>query len=171
MDWTTLLKNEVEEAYRAASGLMKLVDPDKLDWKPATGQNWMTTGQLLKHMVGACGACCKGIATGNWGIPEGDASEEAMLPPAEKLPAVSSLGEAIEGLEEDRRLALQMIEETGERDLATKELELPWGSRGVMGKHMLDMVGHLNSHKAQLFAYLKLQGKPVNTHHLYGMEG
>jgi hypothetical protein len=31
------------------------------------------------------------------------------------------------------------------------------------------MVGHLNQHKGQLFYYLKLQGKDVNTMHLWGM--
>ena len=31
------------------------------------------------------------------------------------------------------------------------------------------MVGHLANHKAQLFYYLKLLGKDVNTMHLYGM--
>jgi hypothetical protein len=31
------------------------------------------------------------------------------------------------------------------------------------------MVGHLAQHKGQLFYYLKLQGKPVNTAHLWGM--
>jgi hypothetical protein len=31
------------------------------------------------------------------------------------------------------------------------------------------MIGHLAQHKAQLFYYLKLQGKPVHTGHLYGM--
>ena len=31
------------------------------------------------------------------------------------------------------------------------------------------MAEHLAQHKAQLFYYLKLQGKDVNTMHLYGM--
>jgi hypothetical protein len=31
------------------------------------------------------------------------------------------------------------------------------------------MVTHLDVHKSQLFYYLKLQGKPVNTAHLWGM--
>jgi len=31
------------------------------------------------------------------------------------------------------------------------------------------MIGHLATHKAQLFYYLKLQGKPVNTGHLWGV--
>ena len=31
------------------------------------------------------------------------------------------------------------------------------------------MIGHLSTHKNQLFYYLKLQGLPVHTGHLYGM--
>jgi hypothetical protein len=31
------------------------------------------------------------------------------------------------------------------------------------------MVEHLAQHKGQLFYYFKLQGKPVNTGHLWGM--
>jgi len=32
-----------------------------------------------------------------------------------------------------------------------------------------EMVNHLNQHKGQLFYYLKLQGKAVNTMHLWGI--
>jgi len=39
----------------------------------------------------------------------------------------------------------------------------------VLGHHLLQMVEHLNSHKSQLFYYLKMQGKPVNTGDLWGM--
>jgi len=31
------------------------------------------------------------------------------------------------------------------------------------------MVSHLNAHKSQLFYYLKLMGKDVNTAHMWGM--
>ncbi|MFC1572115.1 DinB family protein [Candidatus Eisenbacteria bacterium] len=171
MNWTSFLKSEVEDAYRMALGLMKMVEEDSLGWKPATGDNWMTTGQLLKHMVASCGACCKGVVTGDWGVPPEDMPEDeaSMLPPAEKLPTVASVNEAIQALEADKLVALAMIEEVGEDGLATRELTLPWGSSGTIGKHLLDMIYHLNNHKSQLFYYLKLQGKPVNTHHMYGM--
>ena len=39
MNWTALLKSEMEETYRATEGLMDLVDEDKLDWVPETGEN------------------------------------------------------------------------------------------------------------------------------------
>jgi hypothetical protein len=39
----------------------------------------------------------------------------------------------------------------------------------ILGHRLLQMVDHLKSHKAQLFYYFKLQGKPVHTGHLWGM--
>ena len=46
MDWTALLTSEVEDAFRATAGLMDLVDDDRLDWKPESGENWMSTRSL-----------------------------------------------------------------------------------------------------------------------------
>lgn len=46
----------------------------------------------------------------------------------------------------------------------------PWDPTAMpLGQRLLEMVGHLKNHKGQLFYYLKLQGLPVNTTHLYGM--
>ena len=50
-----LLEQEIQSVYHATEGLVRLVDEDQLDWKPATGKNWMTVGQLLKHIPTACG--------------------------------------------------------------------------------------------------------------------
>jgi hypothetical protein len=174
MNWTELLKKEIENAYKVTEGLMNLVDDDKLNWKPSTGTNWMTTGQLLKHITGACGACCRGFVTGDWGMPEGvDASEmsqEAMLPPAEKLPSVKSVAEARKLLADDKKVALEMLAKSGEHDLANRRVRAPWDpTEKMLGSCLLEMAGHLNSHKTQLFYYLKLQGKPVNTGHLWAM--
>jgi hypothetical protein len=174
MDWTELLKKEIEQAYKVTGGLLDLVDDNKLSWKPSTGGNWMTTGQLLKHITNACGACCRGFVTGDWGMPEGmdagDMSPENMLPPAEKLPTVKSVAEAKKLLAEDKKVALEMLTKSGERDLTTRRVKAPWDpTEKMLGSCLLEMVGHLNSHKTQLFYYLKLQGKPVNTGHLWGM--
>lgn len=38
-----------------------------------------------------------------------------------------------------------------------------------LGVRLMQTVGHLTQHKSQLFYYLKLQGRPVNTMHLSGM--
>jgi uncharacterized damage-inducible protein DinB len=172
MTWTELLKVQIEAAYASADALMAMVADDDLSWKPETGENWMTVGQVLHHLTDACGAPCKGLVTGDWGMPEGfDLSEmppEEMLPPAEKLAAIDSVAEARAKLAEDKAVALAMIEQSGEEDLSTRQVAAPWDPRPeTLGRYLLQMIGHLETHKAQLYYYLKLQGKPVNTSNLW----
>jgi uncharacterized damage-inducible protein DinB len=174
MRWKELLREQVDAAYNATEGLFGHVDEDMLNWKPESGVNWMTTGQVLSHITNAAGAPMKGFATGDWGFPEGvDPSQippEDMLPPAEKLPTVSSVQEARELLAADKQIALDVIESTSEDDLENKMTTAPWSPREKnLGQWLLEMVEHLTSHKSQLFYYIKLQGKPVNTGHLWGM--
>ncbi len=171
MNWTTLLEAEIEATYGAAFGLMDLVNDAELDWKPATGSNWMTTGQLLQHLTTACGACCKGFVTGDWGMPEGvPESELDMIPSADKMPAAKSVADARALLEADKALALTMVREAGLDRLANQLLSAPWNPEPrPLGRQLLHMVLHLHQHKGQLFYYLKLQGKPVHTGTLWGM--
>ena len=177
MTWTDLITQGIEENYRVTDALMAMVGDADLGWKPAPGSNWMTTGQLLMHLTSACGLCCKGFVTGDWGMPEGvsyeDIPAEEMLPQAEALPTVESVAEARRLLAADRELALRMIEEAGEERLATEMSRAPWASsdcgESSLGEHLYGMVLHLMAHKNQLFYYLKLQGKDVNTMHLWGM--
>ena len=60
MNWKELLKNEIEHTYKVTEGLMDLVDNDSLEWKPSPGSNWMTTGQVLRHLTDANGAALQG---------------------------------------------------------------------------------------------------------------
>jgi uncharacterized damage-inducible protein DinB len=174
MNWTQLLKDEIETTYTTTGKLLDRVDSDSLAWKPASGSNWMTVGQLLKHITSACGGACKGFVTGDWGLPEGvkleDLPPEEMLPPADKMPTITSVEEARKLVSEDKAVALQMIDQAGEHDLANKEVAAPWAPdvKFALGRHLLQMVQHLDRHKSQLFYYLKLQGKPVNTGDLWG---
>jgi hypothetical protein len=169
-----LLNTEIEDAYRIADNLMAMVTDDELAWKPVTGTNWMTMGQLLMHMTTACGFCCRAFMTGNWDPPEGydpaDVSPESGQPPAEKMPTVESVADARRRLAEDKQIAVAMVSEAGEEDLANKMVPAPWeeSPSKVLGYQFLYMITHLNQHKNQLFYYLKLQGKPVNTMHLWG---
>jgi len=173
MNWTQLLKSEVESTYASTNRLLDKVDPGSLNWKPASGLNWMTTGQLLMHLTNSCGAGCKGFVTGDWGLPEGvnmaDIPPEEMLPPAEKLPTIDSVAKTKQLLSEDKALALQMIDQAGEEALTNKEATAPWvpDVKLTLGHYLLQMVQHLDKHKSQLFYYLKLQGKPVNTGDLW----
>jgi len=171
MNWSELIKSQMAMNYNAAEKLMDLVEEDSLGWKPTTGQNWMTTGQLLRHITESCGFCFNGFVTGDWTPPADLITEPGvMLPPAEKLPSVASLAEARDLLAKDKALALKLLEDTGEEALATRLVSAPWDpTPELLGKQLLGMVGHLELHKSQLFYYLKLQGKPVNTMHLFGM--
>lgn len=186
MNWTTLLNQSVEENFKATDALMAMVGDADLGWKPASGRNWMTTGQLLMHLTNSCGFCCRGFLTGDWGMPEGDCQGapdggsgkdggeipmEAMLPPAEALPTITSVAEARRLLDEDRKLALAMIKEAGEGKLDGLLVAAPWcpNEQLPLGRQFLSMIHHLQSHKSQLFYYLKLMGRDVNTMNLWGM--
>jgi uncharacterized damage-inducible protein DinB len=174
MNWTELLRTEIESTYMVTEGLLDLVDDDKLDWKPSTGSNWMTTGQLLRHITTACGTCFQGFVIGDWGVPEGvnanELSPEEMLPPAEKLPTIESVAEAKKLLAEDKLLALDMLTKSSEDNLSNKTVTAPWNpAEMILGYRLLQMIAHLSQHKGQLFYYLKLQGKPVHTDNLWGV--
>lgn len=174
MRWTDLLNDEIHYNYMVADKLLDMVDDDSLGWKPESGDNWMTTGQLVMHITNACGASCKGFVTGDWGLPEGvsmdDMSPDEMLPPAEAMPTVEGVAQAKELLAADKEVALAMVAQAGEDALENQSAPAPWDPSDVkLGHRLLSMVGHLNNHKGQLYYYLKLQGKPVNTMHYYGM--
>ena len=172
MNWTQLLQAEIEEQYRAADGLVALVDEKKLGWRPSTGSNWMSTGQLLEHITTACGFCVRGFVTGDWSAPGGDSQDAAQagLPSAATMPSAKSVRDVRKRLAADKELALAMIAQAGEKRLANEPTTAPWDPTPVvLGRRLLGMVGHLEGHKRQLFYYLKLQGHDVNTMHLYGM--
>jgi hypothetical protein len=183
MNWTDLVTTRIEDTYRATDGLMKLVKKEDLSWKPKSGKNWMTTGQLLDHLTNACGWCIQGFVTGNWNPPVEPGKKKAKkgpepkpdpdtgMMPASAMPTVKTVAEARKRLAADKQVALDMLAKVGESGLENTRVEAPWapGVKKPLGLHALEMVGHLGQHKAQLFYYLKLQGKPVNTFHLYGM--
>ena len=174
MNWTELLTEQIEYEYEVTDRLLDQVDESHLDWKPETGTNWMTTGQLCMHITNACGKGMRGFVTGDWGMPEGmdpnDMKPEEMLPPAEKMPTIGNIAEVKQLLQEDKQVALNSIATAGEDNLASKPAPAPWDPTDMpLGQRCLSMVAHLNQHKGQLFYYLKLQGKPVNTSQLWGM--
>lgn len=173
MNWSELLKAEIESHYRVTDSLMAMTEDASLGWKPATGANWMTTGQLLEHLSTCCGPVFRGFVTGDWGMPAGvdpgQMKPEEMLPPAESLSAVKSVAAAREALAADKRMALGILAGVKEEDLAARPTPAPWDPTAMpLGRRLLQMVIHLFQHKGQLYYYLKLQGKPVNTGHLWG---
>lgn len=172
MNFTEWLTERTQASFKAAEGLVALVDADALDWKPETGHNWMTTGQLLEHLTTSCGAVMQAFATGDFEplMAGMDAVPEGETPSAAHLKTVTDLGSVKTRLAADKALALATIADTGEDALASKQTTAPWnpGPR-VLGVQFGECIDHLNSHKSQLFYYLKLQGKPVHTGHLWGI--
>jgi uncharacterized damage-inducible protein DinB len=170
MNWTDLLTGEMESTYAVTEKLLSFVDDRDLGWKPSTGNNWMTMGQLLKHLGEGCGAAFRGFIAGEWPWPAGtDPSALMQLPTAEQLPAVASVAEARQLIEADRRVAFEMLQMRDEERLDRDRAPAPWdASDMVLGQRLLQMVEHLKQHKGQLFYYLKLQGKPVSTADLWG---
>jgi hypothetical protein len=126
---------------------------------------------LLMHITSACGSSFRGFVTGDWGMPDmSDLKTEDMLPKAEKMPGVGSVAQAKKLLDQDRRVALDMLARVSDDDLANKIVTAPWSPvKMALGHQLLQSVDHLKSHKSQLYYYLKLQGKPVNTGDLWGM--
>jgi uncharacterized damage-inducible protein DinB len=172
MNWHELLDKQIDDAYNVAERLVKLLDEKDLAWKPSDGNNWMTTAQLLMHLGRSCGVPMKGFATGVWDMASHkdiDTTKPAkMPPPAEKMPAVKSIDEALELLATDRKTAHEAVKQSSEEDLSSRPTPAPWDPEPInLGLRLLQMIDHFSQHKAQLFYYLKLQGKPVNTMHLY----
>lgn len=173
MNWRPLLVGSIEYNYAVTAKLFDKLTDSELDWKPATGTNWMTVGQLLMHCTNACGFCIRGFATGDWGMPPEAATSEGeheMLPPAESMPAVKSIAEAKALLEADRKVSLEIIANASDEELETRICPAPWDPMQLsLGHRSLQMIEHLVQHKGQLFYYLKLMGKQVDTNDLWGM--
>jgi uncharacterized damage-inducible protein DinB len=169
-----VLLEETEKAYSVTEKLFRKADDSQLGWKPETGKNWMTLGQLLMHCAdGGCGKGYQGFIRGDWGpAPEegsGEKDDEHHLPKAEDLPFVDSVEQAINILEKDKALAMSCLGEVEETDLLSKRIIAPWGAVEMsLFQQLWIMVAHLVQHKGQLFYYLKLMGKEVDSVDLWG---
>ena len=132
----------------------------------------MNAAQLLMHCTNACGASVKGFVTGEWLMPTdvtpGDPPRDSPLPSATQMPGVESVDEALRLLAKDKARAMRLFAEAGEDRLANERSSAPWGGpERTLFQHCHEMIWHLGQHKAQLFYYLKLQGKDVNTMNLW----
>ena len=169
-----VLLEETEKTYVVTKKLFRNVDDSELSWKPSSGKNWMTLGQLLMHCAdGGCGKGLQGFIKGNWGPAGGeepaDQEESHQLPQAEDLPHVDHVDQGIKMLEDDKKLALSCLNDVEEDDLLSKKLIAPWGVLEMsLFQHLLIMIAHLAQHKGQLFYYLKLMGKDVDSSDLWG---
>ncbi len=164
-----ILIHEAQTTYTVTEHLFRRVaDPD-LSWKPSTGNNWMTVGQLLMHCASyGCGKAVRGFVTNHWDTEEGNEATD-HVPAAKALPSVASVEEALDLLSSDRTLTLQCLERASASDLLTKKIKAPWGGPDLtLFQHLSLMIRHLEQHKGQLFYYLKLMDRDVNTRDLWG---
>ena len=135
MNVSEILKKQVEETYNATLGLVDQVDADQLDWKPATGDNWMTTGQLLRHLETACGMIAGCFVTGDWSVLaqfEADESKrdpETGMLPASEMQTCTDVAACRAAIEADKAKALAAIDEAGEERLVNEESAAPWNPR------------------------------------------
>ena len=166
-----LLIEEAETSYALAERLFRRVSEDGLEWAPGEGRGWMTVGQLLMHCARfGCGEAIKGFVEGDWGTAGADASDEVHVPPPAALPSVTSVGQALQLLAEDRCLALRCIAAVDDAELFGRRVAAPWGGgERPLFQQLLHMIAHLVQHKGQLFYYLKLMGKDVGTADLWGV--
>jgi len=174
MKWKELLADEIVYTCGVTDHLMSLVKDNELDWKPEHGNNWMSMGQLLMHMSDACGSTFDGLINGEWDIREEfsvtELDVQQIFPSANLLPSANNVHDARKLLDIDRKLALKSLKKCPEEDLADKFAPAPWTRTPmILGQRLLHMIYHLNQHKTQLFYYLKLTGRQINTCDLYGM--
>ena len=169
-----VLIDEAESVYSITEQLIKRVADLELSWAPATGKNWMTVGQLLMHAASfGCGKAIQGFVTGDWGLPDATRIEDLdagqHVPPADELPCVTSVDQALRLLADDKSLALRCLREAPDAELLGERFAAPWGGPELpLFHHLLRMIAHLAQHKGQLFYYLKLMGKDVATDDLWG---
>ena len=160
-----MTKNEfyeiVMQSVRPAEKLIGMVPADKLDWKP--GPTFMTTGQVICHLSDGLGVGLETVLSGKWGPME--EMEAAMK--LENLPSCG-VQEALSKLAKDSQILRTTLDAISEADFTNRVVSVPWGWNTKLEIMAVHFLGHFNSHKMQLFIYLKLLGLPVNTETLYG---
>ena len=148
MSWTESLRMDIEDVYRATEHLLGFVDEESLDWKPGTGNNWMSMGQLMLHLATVCGPGFRGFVTGDWGLPKGVTAEEKasedIATQAVEFDSISGVKETRKLLTADKELALRMVQEASEQNLASRMVRAPWAPVDMLlGYALLQMTGHL----------------------------
>jgi hypothetical protein len=159
-----MTKNEfyecVMEAYRPAEALIRMVPPDKLEWRP--GPKFMSLGQVICHLSDGLGGEFPRLITGDW--PSMEQMAEGMK--LENMPSCT-VDEAVKKLQKDRTVLREVLDGISEEDFAHKIVSVPWGWQAKLERMGVSFREHFTNHKMQLFTYLKLLDLPVSTETLY----
>ena len=149
-----------ETIYRPTTKLISLAPADKLDWKPGAG-NYMNLGQLLHHV-----STCPGgfVAAVNNAFPPGDAFQKFLQEDLRNTKMPEIAGREVSRAWDEAKAALTAVPPA---EFQARMVAVPWGPPMPLWRTCLAMAEHWLNHKYQLFFYLKLLGKPVNTMTLY----
>ena len=154
----------MQKTQAPLKNMVEMIPDDKFDWAP--GKDFMTVGQLLKHLGGNW-SIVKMMVTNEWPFSSEEEVVEAMK--LENM-ATCTKPEARAALEKDLNDAVDFIEnELSEEDFFNKEAGTPWGFKGKIWRAVILAMEHQVNHKMQLHLYMKQLGLPVNTGTLYGM--
>jgi hypothetical protein len=151
----------VMDAYRPAANLIRMVPPDRLDWRP--GPSFMSLGQLINHLTDPIGDGVRCLITNQWPFTPEEMEAGMKL---EILPSCN-IEQALERLEKDKTGLREVLDSISEEDFAQRPVSAPWGWKGKLEIMAVLFREHFTNHKMQLFIYLKLLGLPVNTESLY----
>jgi hypothetical protein len=147
-------------SFRPAEKMLKMIPPDKLEWKPAP--NFMSMGQLICHLSDGIGTELRMAIDNSW--PQ---REEMTGPPELGNMPSCNVQEAMAKLEKDKTTLKDILAGVTEEEFAGKIISVPWGWKSPLERMALDFREHFVNHKMQLFTYLKMLGLPVNTETLY----
>ena len=153
--------NWVMEVYRPVEAMIRMVPPDKLDWRPR--DNFMSFGQLVCHLGDGLGHEMQSLFAGKWPYSPAEMQEKMKL---DNCPSCSPQ-EAIQKLNKDKKTLKEVLAGISEQDFGSRIVSTPWNWKGKCELMSYRMLEHFLHHKMQLFTYLKLTGLPVHTGTLY----
>ena len=149
-----------ESIYRPMAKLISLAPASKLDWKPGKG-DYMNLGQLLHHLSTCPGAF---VAAVNNAFPPSAAFQKFIQEDLKNNKTPEVAGREVSRGWDEAKAALTGVSPA---DFQARIVAVPWGPPMPLWRTCLGMAEHWVNHKYQLFFYLKLLGRPVNTMTLY----
>lgn len=151
----------VSDILQPTAPMFRLVPPEKIGWAPVEGM--FTCGQLMAHIAGAIEVYANGIVSGEWGFSS--VRERLVMNrhtvQLEVEPAVQHLEQFSQYFKE--RVGALTEEEFQNGIVACPQLNGP----SPRWRVALFFADHHQTHRAELFMYLRMLGVRVHTGTLY----